>query len=281
MTEANNKTRAGRPIDHIVLAVRDLDAAASRFEEWGFTLTPRAEHAWGTANRLAQFTAGNFIEVLEVDRPEKIFEHGRDETPPTFSFGAHNRDFLARRSGMAMLVLQGTDSAADADAFEAAGIARHQTFDFERQATLPDGATVTVAFSLAFALHPAMPRAAFFTCHNKFPEHFWKPDFQRHGNGATGIAEVVMVAEEPASYADFLGGLSGGAAVAVDGGVRAGLGPQTLTMLTPGAFAARYAGERPDISDGPCFAAIVIAGVKTPKVIGSADGFGLVIELRG
>jgi catechol 2,3-dioxygenase-like lactoylglutathione lyase family enzyme len=34
----------GRAIDHVVLAVRDLDRAAARYEQLGFTLTPRASH---------------------------------------------------------------------------------------------------------------------------------------------------------------------------------------------------------------------------------------------
>ena len=43
-----------------------LDAAA--YEALGFRLTPRARHPdnMGTSNRLAQFPARNFIELLEL-----------------------------------------------------------------------------------------------------------------------------------------------------------------------------------------------------------------------
>jgi catechol 2,3-dioxygenase-like lactoylglutathione lyase family enzyme len=60
---------SGRAIDHVVLAVRNLDRAAQTYQKLGFTLTPRAMHEdrMGTSNRLAQFGGMNFIELLEVD----------------------------------------------------------------------------------------------------------------------------------------------------------------------------------------------------------------------
>ena len=43
-----------RVFDHFVLAVNDLDQASEFFERIGFTLTPRAQHLFGTGNRLAK-----------------------------------------------------------------------------------------------------------------------------------------------------------------------------------------------------------------------------------
>ena len=268
-------------IDHVVVAVRDLERAASAYEGLGFTLTPRAEHPWGTANRLAQFAGNNFIELLEVDRPALIFPPDPAAQPPVFSFGAHNREFLAGGEGMSMFVLAGADSRADAARFAAAGLESYAPFDFERRAGLPDGRTVTVGFSLAFATHPDMPRAAFFTCHNRFPENFWKPAFQSHANGARAIAEAFLVAAEPARYADFVAGFTGGTATEVAGGLSAPCGPHALTLLTPEAFAARFPGERVDLSDGARFAAIAIEGPGVaPGLTPAAEACGLAIEWR-
>ena len=50
-----------RGIDHLVLAVRDLEKARTFYQRLGFTLTPRAQHPWGTANHLAQLN-GCFLE---------------------------------------------------------------------------------------------------------------------------------------------------------------------------------------------------------------------------
>ena len=132
---------SGRPIDHVVLTVRDLDAAAITYQRLGFTLTPRAAHddQMGTSNRLAQFRGRNFIELLEVDRPETLARHDFAASPPFFSFGDHNRIAMRDREGLSMLVLASDDARADISSFAAAGLPTFAPFDFERQAQLPDG----------------------------------------------------------------------------------------------------------------------------------------------
>ena len=79
-----------------------------------------------------------------------------------------------------MLVLEGKGAAADAAAFRAAGIGDFDVFDFEREGKRPDGATVKVAFSLAFAQDRRAPDTGFFTCQQHYPENFWNPAFQQH-----------------------------------------------------------------------------------------------------
>ena len=103
-----------------------------------------------------------------------------------------------------MLVLEGKGAAADAEAFRAAGIGDFDVFDFEREGKRPDGSTVKVAFSLAFAADTKAPDTGFFTCQQHYPENFWNPAFQKHANGVTGVAGVVFVAENPADHHIFL-----------------------------------------------------------------------------
>lgn len=181
-----------RGIDHLVLAVADLDAAAGRYEALGFTLTPRAQHPWGTANRLVQFD-GSFLEVIEVAAPDLLFPHGEG----IFSFGTYLADYLKHREGFAMLVFESRDGRADRDLFAERGLPDLEPFDFERQAKLPDGSTVRVAFTLAFAPTPEAPEGAFFTCQQHAPEYFWKPEYQTHPNTAKVVEEVVMLAQDP------------------------------------------------------------------------------------
>jgi hypothetical protein len=73
----------GRSIDHVVVAVRDLEQAARSYQALGFTLTPRAMHddRMGTSNRLTQFAAKNFVELLEVDRPDTLARHDFAASP--------------------------------------------------------------------------------------------------------------------------------------------------------------------------------------------------------
>src|SRR6266545_7584937 len=79
-----------RGLDHVVHAVRDLDAAADAYRRLGFTVGARNAHPWGTHNRIVQLP-GFFIELLTVAEPEKI----PPAEPGGFSFGAFQHEFLA------------------------------------------------------------------------------------------------------------------------------------------------------------------------------------------
>ena len=62
-------------LDHIVHAVRDMDAAADFYVRAGFMVGGRNRHPWGTHNRIVQLK-NCYIEILEVAEPEKIVPHG-------------------------------------------------------------------------------------------------------------------------------------------------------------------------------------------------------------
>jgi hypothetical protein len=190
-------------LDHIVHAVRDLDAAAEIYRRAGFTVGARNRHAWGTHNRIVQLK-NCYIEILEVAEPEKIVPHGAR----SFSFGAFNRDFLASREGFSMLLLNSSNAVEDARSFEASGIASSKVFDFSREGAKPDGTPVKLAFSLAFAADPASPNLRFGVCQHHFPENFWDPAFQTHGNGAGAVPGAVMVADNPTDHHIFLKALT-------------------------------------------------------------------------
>ena len=259
-----------RGIDHLVLCVNDLEAARDTYGRMGFTLTPTARHPFGTANFLAQMQ-GCFLEILTVAEAAKIPEHGDGH----FSFGAFNRDFLARGEGFSMLVFESRDGRADQAEFATKGLDTYAPFDFSRAAKLPDGSEVTVGFTLAFATHPDMPRAAYFCCQQHAPEHFWKPEYQIHENSAQTVGAVVLVAAEPEHFRDFFAGLQSPDAVTAEGGnLRVATARGDVLVLTPGAYERRYgAGTAPDLGGGPVLAAMVI-DVDRPEAVALALGTG-------
>jgi catechol 2,3-dioxygenase-like lactoylglutathione lyase family enzyme len=191
-------------LDHIVHAVRDLDAAAEFYRRAGFTVGARNRHPWGTHNRIVQLK-NCYIEILEVAEPEKIAPHAAR----SFSFGAFNRDFLVAREGFSMLILNSSNAVEDARSFEAAGIGGFKMLDFAREGAKPDGTAVKLAFSLAFARDPASPNLHFAVCQHHFPENFWDPAFQTHANGAKAVPGVAMVAENPTDHHIFLKAFTG------------------------------------------------------------------------
>ena len=225
-----------RDIDHLVMVVNDLEAARVVYSQLGLTTTPRALHPFGTENFLVQLQ-GNFLEVVGVADASIIPPHGDG----IFSFARANADFLARRVGMSSLVFQSADARADRSDFLAAGLQAYENVDFSRKAVLPDGAEVTVAFSLAFVTDPTMPEVTFFTCQQHAPEHFWKPEYQVHANGAQQVAEVIMVAPDPSSHADFFRGIHGDGALALsDDGLSVETGVGSISMVTPDIFETRF-----------------------------------------
>ena len=198
-----------RGLDHLVIGVRDLDAAGALYSKLGFKVGARNRHPWGTENRIVQFP-GAFLELVTVGDADLIPAHG----PRQFSFGAFVRDALAAQGeGLSMLVLESVDAQADAAAFKTAGIGDFEPFFFERQAKRPDGSEVRVAFQLAFAEDRKAPECGFFVCQQLEPQNFWNPAFQQHENGVTGLASAIVVTDEPAAHRAFLTAFTGGAEV--------------------------------------------------------------------
>jgi len=242
-----------RGIDHLVLAVRDLDAAGDFYTHLGFTVGARNRHPWGTENRIVQLES-SFLELVAVADEAQIPPHGSRR----FSFGAFVRDYLALREGFAMLVLESRDAAADAQDFAAAGIGDFEPFFFERRGRRPDGSETTVAFTLAFARDAGAPAVGFFTCQHHHPENFWNAAFQQHANGARRIGAAVMVADNPTDHHIFLTAFTGQRDLhATSLGVSAQLPRGRFEILSPDACRSLYGLS--DLPRDPALVAFTIA----------------------
>src|SRR5262245_13465195 len=240
-----------RGLDHIVHAVRDLDAAAELYRRLGFTVGARNRHAWGTHNHLVQLP-GFFIELLTVAEPEKLGTDGFSAL-----FGTFNRLFLKDQEGLSMLILESQDATADAPAFRGAGIGVSDAVRFERERKRPDGTPVKVGFSLAFARDIKAPAVGFFTCQQHFPENFWNPAFQQHPNTATSVAGVVLVADNPSDHHIFLSAFSGVRDLsATSSGITAATPRGDIKIMAPAAFRSHFDTEPPDVSHGERLAAV-------------------------
>jgi catechol 2,3-dioxygenase-like lactoylglutathione lyase family enzyme len=280
-----------RGLDHVVHAVRDLDAAAELYRGLGFTVGSRNRHPWGTHNYIVQLP-GFFIELLTLAEPDKLGSDGFSTL-----FGRYTGDFVKRHEGLSLLILQSQDAGADEAAFRAAGIAASETMRFEREGKRPDGAPVKLGFSLAFADDKLAPAIHFATCQQHYPENFWNPAFQQHANSASGIAGVVAVAATPADHLVFMQAFAGAkAGRADDDGFMIVTPRGTIEVMTPPAFIARFGVAAPDVARGARLAAIrftVGAGSRlqgvpeeaglaglyagNATIIGAADAMGAVL----
>lgn len=240
-----------RGLDHVVHAVRDLDAAADLYRRLGFTVGARNRHPWGTHNQLVQLP-GFFVELLTVAEPEKLGSDGFSAL-----FGTFNRIFLKHREGLSLLILESSDAAADATLFRAAGIGVADAMTFEREGRRPDGSTVKVAFSLAFARDKDAPAAGFAACQQHFPENFWNPTFQQHRNTAAGIDAIVLVAENPSDHHIFLSAFTGVRDLhATSSGVTAATARGDIKLMDPASFRGHFGVAPPDVAEGAQLAAV-------------------------
>jgi hypothetical protein len=241
-----------RGLDHIVHVVADLDHAADVYRTLGFTVGAENRHPWGTSNRIVQFP-GCFVELLAIARLDQITAHA----PQIFSFGAFNRDFLARGEGFSMLALESLDAAKDADHFRAAGFGGFDLLRFERTGRKANGREVTVGFSLAFAVDPKARDTRFFVCQQHQPQNFWDTALQVHANSVSTIAGVVLVAENPADHHIFLSMLAGERNLrATSAGMTVPTPRGAIEVMTPVAFQVGFGVEPPDLSQGARLAAV-------------------------
>ena len=268
-----------RGLDHLVVAVEDLEAAGQAYEKLGFTVTPENRHPWGTANRLVQLD-GFFIELLSVAEPELISESEGN----VFSFGAFNRDLLKSREGASMLVLESKDPEIDRQEFGKAGLKVFDPFSFERIAHLADESTAKVAFDLTLLHDPLSPEIGYFTCHNRYPENFWKPAFQQHENGAQNVKSVYMLAGDPSDHHEFLGGFTGQREMrATSLGLELETPRGRISVLNPTAYRSLVGKAAANAVPGnlPLIAALEIscASLTETKTVPADELFGLTLIL--
>jgi catechol 2,3-dioxygenase-like lactoylglutathione lyase family enzyme len=221
-----------RPFDHLVLAVRDLDAAAAFYRALGFHVGARNRHPWGTQNHIIQLN-GAFLELISTGE--------RFDSASGGPFAYELSRYLSRREGMAMLVLRSLDADADAAAFARAGVGAGR-FDFGRKGVDAQGRPVDVGFRLAFARSPLIDDAGFFVCEQTAPQSFWSKAAQTHDNGARRLSAVSMAAADPSDHAEFLSAFTRQREMsATSFGLEIDLGEGgALETLTPQALDFRY-----------------------------------------
>ena len=118
-------TRPIRGIDHVLVGVRDLEAARSSYTRLGFTVSPRGRHiGWGTANYCIMFP-DDYIELLGIVDPTQ--------------FTNNLNRFLESREGLLGLAFASDDVSLAARALNRAGIAPGEMRDLKRILEHPEG----------------------------------------------------------------------------------------------------------------------------------------------
>lgn len=172
-------------IDHIVIAVTDLDQAMADYTALGFTVLPGGEHPRGSRNALVVLADGAYLEIIAFSRPV-----------PGFRWW----EVLERAgSGLVDYALLPADSLdADLARARAAGVTIEGPIDGER--LQPDG--TRIAWRSARPPEPDIP----FLCEDVTPRALRVPEGEarQHANGVTGVAGItVAVRDLDASVARY------------------------------------------------------------------------------
>lgn len=186
-------------LDHALVAVRDLEAAATAWGRLGFAVTPYGRHdSWGTANRCLMFEQ-DYLELIGIVDPAKP-SNGVDR-------------FLARRGEGALgLCLATDDPAAAHRRLEGAGIAGGAPQALSRALEMPDG-SVRPRFSLLHPIPDAPTGVPWFVCRHETPELMRRPDWLAHANTARRLRIATAAVADPSALAPLYAALFGADAV--------------------------------------------------------------------
>jgi catechol 2,3-dioxygenase-like lactoylglutathione lyase family enzyme len=201
-------------LDHVMVVVRDLDAAAKAWQRLGFTLSPRGTHS-------AHMGSANYTMMLDPDYLELLGVVA--DTPDN----ARTREWLATRQGIARAALRTDDAAAGVAELTRMGLAGVGPLDFGRPVRLPDGGSTEARFRVFQWPEDEAPAGmGIFACEHLTPQAVWIPTLQVHANTARRIRQVEVLAGDPRAAAGHLARLIGGLAEeASDGSWQVPTGP--------------------------------------------------------
>lgn len=172
------ESRIGIGIDHVPVAVQDLEHASDTYRKLGFTLKRGRAHTNGIRNAHIKFANGPYIELITADRADD----------PT---AAEYQRLLAAGEGPAYLGLMADDLAAVSAKLAEAGTA-----------------TAWEAGLLVFTSTDL--RCLFFGSPARSPSD--RPEHYRHANGAVAMIGVWVAADDESPFSTVLQSL--GAVVA-------------------------------------------------------------------
>ena len=202
MNSSNAPATRARPLDHVVLPVADLAVARARLSALGFTVAPDGVHPFGTANCCVYLSDGTFVEPLAIGDAKQAAASASDGNVFTARDAAYRR--AVGNDGFSALVLTTGDAGADHAAFAKAGLSAGEMLEFSRPFIDAVGAKDTASFRLAFAADRRASDLFLFTCQRLNAPKVDRSALQKHANGATRIARIIVAASEPVAIADLM-----------------------------------------------------------------------------
>lgn len=175
-------------IDHIVIAVADLDRDAQTYRRLGFTLSPKGVHsaALGSANHTIMLQ-NDYFELLTVTNPTDR--------------NARWRQALAGGGGVAGLAMTTQDATAAHAHWQAQGLSPDELIRFSRDVVRADGVRMEARFEVVSLPDLADIALRLFVCSQPTREAVWLPELMEHANTAVGVAALTLACADPVAAA--------------------------------------------------------------------------------
>lgn len=227
-----------RPLDHVVVAVRDADIAGATYERLGFQVVPLMRHIeLGCCNRVIQLQ-GSYIELLgDIDSSVPAL---RERLEPRLACG----------EGIVLSSLRSQDLESDRLKLLQAGLEPGGIFSARRKVPMPDGSELETDSRALYPWQPRRPFATVFYTEHRKPEAIWTPAYQSHPNSAVGIAKLIYVTDDTLSDADYVVRLPGAVLKRITSESASFVaGPAHLEFLSRAAALQRFAAVNVPVCD--------------------------------
>jgi catechol 2,3-dioxygenase-like lactoylglutathione lyase family enzyme len=224
-------------LDHVGVAIKDLDRGRDAYLRLGFRLTARSMHAgspsagapvvpWGSGNHCAMLGRG-YIEVVGLTDPDRY---------------SSVKDMVARYEGLHIAALGCDDADAAYAALSGTGLPLQAPRALERDAAFgeQDEEMRRARFRNLYLDRAQYPEANFLYIEHLTRDVLWQPHLLDHPNGAVALERVYFCADDVATTADRLGRVTTAAPSKLrEGEVGIGLARGSLQILDRAAWARR------------------------------------------
>ncbi len=239
-------------LDHVGIAVGDLDAAQRTYARLGFTLSSRSFHSAPPADGGKPLTTGtgNHCVMLERGYVELI-----GVTDPGYR-GRLLAD-LARYAGIHIVAFGTEDAPALAARLARTGYEVKAARVLNRD-IVERGRPARLGFAIVDLPATLLPEGHFLAIQHLTRDDLWQPHLLTHANGAKGLAHLTVCMADPADFARRLAAALG--AEARSAGTETfeiELAAGLVRATSPAGLARRYTGVAPPVL--PWLAGIAIA----------------------
>ena len=246
-------------IDHLVVAVPDLDTAIRNYTELGFTVVPGGRHPVGTHNALISFADGSYVELIAFYEPS-----------PGHRWWAP----LQKGGGLVDFCMQTDDLRGDTAAFRQAGVAIDDPKPLSR--ARPDGYKLSWVLSIPRDAHRGV---APFLIQDETPREERVPRQMTHRNQVRGIGAVTVAVTDVAPVRHWYARVLGAAGQDVSrgdlaaAGARFTIGPHMLDFVAPRGAGSPLTGWLKARGPSP-YAATLLTAAGKPGPLDQAKTLG-------